>query len=204
MVAEDTGVWSTALPLVLIVLLPKDGGGFGPIGLFPTLIRIWMKARSMVARDWEELTASPDLYGSKGMGAQRAAWTSAFSAEAAACDGKNHAAVLLDLVKAFEMVSHAELARAARKHGFSLKVLRLSLAAYRIALSIGIDEVYSDTVTACRGITAGSGFATTELRLLLTDLMFDLRHLWPASLKLYVDDLTIAAQGTPAEVTKVS
>ena len=83
MLAEDTGDWSTALPLVLIVLLPKDGGGFRPIGLFPTLIRVWMRARSMVARDWEELTASPDLYGAKGMGAQRAAWTSTFSAEAA-------------------------------------------------------------------------------------------------------------------------
>ena len=74
--AEDTGDWSSALPLVLIVLLPKDCGGFRPIGLFPTLIRVWMRARSMVARDWEELTASPDLYGAKGMGAQRAAWTS--------------------------------------------------------------------------------------------------------------------------------
>ena len=35
MLAEDTGDWSTALTLVLIVLLPKDGGGFRPIGLFP-------------------------------------------------------------------------------------------------------------------------------------------------------------------------
>ena len=198
MLAEDTGDWSTALPLVLIVLLPKDGGGFRPIGLFPTLIRVWMRARSMVARDWEELTASPDLYGAKGMGAQRrAAWTSTFSAEAAAADNHAYSAVLLDLVKAFEMVDHRELAQAAKKHGFSLKVLRLSLAVYRIARSIGIEEVYSTTVTANRGITAGSGFATTELRVLLTDLLFDLRKLWPTSLKLYVDDLTIAAKGEP-------
>ena len=60
----------------------------------------------MVARDWEELTASPDLYGAKGMGAQRAAWTSTFSAEAAAADSQAYSAVLLDLVKAFEMVDH--------------------------------------------------------------------------------------------------
>ena len=203
MTAEDTGDWSSALPLVLIVLLPKDGGGFRPIGLFPTLIRVWMRARSMVARDWEELTASPDMYGAKGMGAQRAAWTSTFSAEAAAADGQAYSAVLLDLVKAFELVDHRELALAAKRHGFSLKVLRLSLAAYRIARSIGIEEVYSGTVTANCGITAGSGFATNELRILLTDLLYDLRRLWPASLKLYVDDLTIAAKGEPAQVASI-
>ena len=68
---------------------------------------------------------------------------------------------------------------------------------------MGIEEVYSSTVTANRGITAGSGSATTELRVLLTDLLFDLRRLWPASLKLYVDDLTIAAKGEPAQVASV-
>ena len=203
MMAEDTGDWSAAISLVLIVLLPKDGGGFRPIGLFPTLIRVWMRARSTVARDYEELTASPELYGAKGMGAQRAAWTTTFSAEAAAADGQAYSAVLLDLVKAFELVDHRELALAAKRHGFSLKVLRLSLAAYRIARTLGIEEVYSGTVVANCGITAGSGFATTELRILLTDLLHDLRRLWPAPLKLYVDDLTIAAKGEPARVAEV-
>ena len=84
MLAENTGNWSEAIALVLIVLLPKEGGGHRPIGLFPTLIRVWMRARAALARDWDKLTASPDLFGSKGMGAQRAAWTSAFAAETAA------------------------------------------------------------------------------------------------------------------------
>ena len=202
MLAEDTGDWSTAISLVLIVLLPKEGGGYRPIGLFPTLIRVWMRARAAVARDWEELTASPGQYGAKGMGAQRAAWTAAFSAETAMSSGNDHAAVLLDLVKAFEMINHSDLVRAAKEHGFSLKVLRLSLAAYRLARSVGIEEVYSNTVCATRGITAGSGFATTELRLLLVDLMYDLRKLWPVEVKLYVDDLTISASGEPHSVVE--
>ena len=86
----------------------------------------------------------PELYGGRGMGAQRAAWLAAFSAEAAAASGADHAAALLDLVKAFEMIPHCLLVRAARKHGFSLKVLRLSLAAYRIARTIGVDGVFSE------------------------------------------------------------
>ena len=61
-----------------------------------------MRVRSTTARDWEELTAAPELYGAKGMGAQRAAWTETFSAEAAAQTGLSYAAALLNLIRAFE------------------------------------------------------------------------------------------------------
>ena len=47
---EDKGDWCDVLNLVLIVLLPKSAGGFRPIGLFPTVIRIWMRARYGIAR----------------------------------------------------------------------------------------------------------------------------------------------------------
>jgi hypothetical protein len=49
---------------------------------------------------------------------------------------------------------------------------------------------------ACRGITAGSGFATSELRLLFLDLIINIVTFWPlAQLVLYVDDLTITDHG---------
>ena len=48
--AEALGDWSLALNLVLIVLLPKPDGGLRPIGLFPTLVRLWMRTRAAVAR----------------------------------------------------------------------------------------------------------------------------------------------------------
>jgi hypothetical protein len=72
----------------------------------------------------------------------------------------------------------------ARENGFNLKVLRLSLAAYRIARTIGVDRVFSTPVVANRGTTAGSVLGTTELRILLTDLMFSLEKMWGAELKL--------------------
>ena len=37
--------------------------------------------------------------------------------------------------------------------------------------------------------------ATTELRLLLTEMKFLLKKAWPVGLKLYVDDLTITGSG---------
>ena len=42
-----------------------------------------MRARMVQIRTWEANNFSKELYGGKGMGAQRAAWVEAFSAESA-------------------------------------------------------------------------------------------------------------------------
>ena len=76
------------------------------------------------------------------MGAHWAAWVASFQAEAAAVNRLEYAAALLDLVKAFEWVPHYLLARAAAQGGYSVGVLRLSFAAYRVARSVGVDGVY--------------------------------------------------------------
>ena len=63
---------------------------------------------------------------------------------------------------------------------------------------IGIEGIFSRRVLASRGITAGSGFATTELRVLLHSMVLTLQCKWRSSisLKLYVDDLTLIAIGS--------
>ena len=48
------------------------------------------------------------------MGAQKAAWQEAFTAEAASLSGLKHAQALLDLVNAFETVPHSVLVEAAK------------------------------------------------------------------------------------------
>ena len=76
---------------MLIVLLPKSSGGFRPIGLFPTIIRIWMRARLVTVRAWESANAMPSIFGGAGMGAQKAAWQAAFVGECAALAKQSHA-----------------------------------------------------------------------------------------------------------------
>ena len=98
------------------------------------------------------------------MGAQRASWQMAFKSEAAGAKGAGFPRSLLDLVKAFEKVRHWTIARAGRKHGYNLWLLRLSLQAYRIKRTISVEGCFSREVAACCGITAGFTFATTELR----------------------------------------
>ena len=161
-----------------------------------------MRARITQARTWEQANHSDALFGGKGMGAQRAAWVEAFTVEAAALQQEEQAQALLDLTKAFELVDHSKLVDAAIKRKYPLAILKLSLAAYRLPRSIGIDGNFSREVTATRGITAGSGFATSELRLLLIDLLEDTQAHWGLSvrLSLYVDDLTISVRGKAAFV----
>ncbi len=49
---ECAGCWARTLRLVLTVLLPKTDGGRRPIGLFPTIVRVWMRACANYASAW--------------------------------------------------------------------------------------------------------------------------------------------------------
>ena len=63
-------------------------------------------------------------------------------------DGLAYAQTLLDLIKAFEKLPHDLIAKAAKKLGYCLYTLRLSLAAYRLPRAIGIDGMYSESLSA--------------------------------------------------------
>ena len=184
--------------VAVIALLPKPDGGRRPIGLFPAVIRVWMRARSAILRDWERKNDHPSLCGSAGKAATRATWLSAWEAESARAREGLYAQALLDLAKAFETVPHAELWRQAEERGYPLRILRLALAAYRAPRVIGADGVYSRLVRASRGITAGSGTATAELRVLVLGLLDILRIQCPnITAAVYVDDVNLEASDRP-------
>ncbi len=66
---ERRGRWGSLICLVVIVLLPKPDGGRRPIGLFPALVRIWMRARVDLARRWEQQHHRSGIFGGAEMGA---------------------------------------------------------------------------------------------------------------------------------------
>eukprot|EP00973_Karenia_brevis_P042842 5930667-Karenia_brevis.AAC.1 len=115
-----------------------------------------MRARVFIARCWEQAHHIHGIFGGPGRGAQRASWISALASEGASLKKFDHVQIFMDLVQAFQTIPHSLLAAAAQAKGYDLAILRLSLAAYRLQRSIGIDGVYSHTVCATRGITAGS------------------------------------------------
>ena len=137
-------------------------------------------------------------------GSPKAAWQAAFRAELADAVSDEKVVALLDMTKAFETIPHKVLAHTARKYGYNLALLRLSVPSYRLPRSVGLDGVQSAPMTATRGITAGSGFATTELRILMQDVVLRTLAEWGPTigLMLYVDDLTVETSGTPAEAAR--
>ena len=92
---------------------------------------------------------------------------------------------------------HELLVTQAQKYQYSLLILRLSIAAYRLPRTVSVAAVCSKLVTAARGITAGAVHATIELRLLLIQPRDHAKRAFPmASISAYVDDVTIEAIGT--------
>ena len=132
-----------------------------------------MRTRKNIAADWEEAHQKPYLYAGKKMGATVAAWKQGFRAEQAAESGRavNYCEALLDLVKAFDMVPHWVLIREGIDLGYPMWLLRLSIATYKMKRVIRIRKVVSGVVVAIRGMTAGFGFATIEMRLVMINII---------------------------------
>ena len=201
--AELLGEWPEAVGVVVIAMLAKPQGGFRPIGLFPTLVRVWMRLRLPVAQAWQAANERGYFYAGPAKGAQVAAWKQAARAEMAKAMNLDYATVLLDLIKAFETIPHDWLVLQARKFGYNLYLLRLSLASYKLARTIRVAGTYAHLVVATRGITAGAGLATIELRLLLIECMDAVAVAHPVvKLTVYVDDVALEAMATYDRVKK--
>lgn len=93
---EAAGRWPEVVQLVIIVLLAKADGGYRPIGLLPTLPRIWMRARRAVARGWEASQARPYLFVGVAKWATVAAWKQSTRPEFAASLNAGYSQALLD------------------------------------------------------------------------------------------------------------
>ena len=154
---------------------------------------------------WEERNKRGYLYAGKAKAANVAAWKQAVAAEIAAAAGTEvqYAQALLDLVKAFELIPLWLLVREAAALGYTLKVLRLSISVYSLERVIRIGGVVSKNILAWTGITAGSIFATTEMRIILIRVMDAATKAFPrVNPVLFVDDLAAEMMGPAKHVVQ--
>ena len=161
----------------------------------PSIIRWWMRARLGVARAWQAANDRPYLYAGPRKGAS---WKQAARAELTQTSKHiEFANVMLDMVKAFERVPYQWLVAQGAECGYNIAILRLSIAAYRLARTITVDGVCSVLLVATRGITAGAVHATIELRVLIMHWMDQVVVEFPlATITVYVDDTSIESYGT--------
>ena len=197
-ICEAKGAWPSLSTAVLVALLPKSTTGRRPIGLFPWLPKIWGKARRSEASRWEIANSRPYLYAGPGKGANIAVWKQAARAEHANALPVSSAFGMsfIDLVKAFDKVPWHLLVQEAIRLGYSLWLLRLSLAAYAAPRLIRIDGTVSKPICPKRSLAAGGGFATTEMRLVMIHLVDTALAAAPyVNPTLYVDDLSVDVAG---------
>ncbi len=110
MACEAIGYIPRLLALVIVKLIPQKDGGRRPIGLMPSLYRIWAKIRAGDVRDWERRWSRRYFAAGPGKSAEMAAWNAALRAEIAAASRADSASILWDLLKCFEHGQHEMLA----------------------------------------------------------------------------------------------
>ena len=198
---EREGVWPDQVHEALMYFIPKLAGGRRPIGLLAALPRLWAKVRRERVRKWRHEMGKGYDWMRKGKGAQQAVWIQSVMEEAAQQRGLASAAVLVDLVKAFEQVMLQLVWTAGIQHGFPMNILRLSLEACAFPRRMVFRGAYSQrVVTTLSAILAGHGFGTDFMLLALMGPIDQLLGKHPRlSVFLVADDAKFGIQGPSEE-----
>ena len=167
MVIEACGLWPSMVELILVVQIPKADGGRRPIGLLPTLVRVWEKIRKPIVEAWRCTVERGYNFAAKGKSSETAAWIQAHNAEVAVSKGGSSVAALLDLTKAFEMVRLELIWLAGLTMHFPPTILRLVLEAFSFCRRLTLMGAVSEPVFTLSSILAGGGYATDALFIIM-------------------------------------
>ena len=199
---ESQGSWPEAVGTALIHLIPKPDGGRRPVGVLPTIVRVWERVRKPIVQTWLEDNARSYDWATRGRSSEGAVWHLSILDEAAAANGLASGSTFMDLAKAFEHVSLRHVWEAGVKHKFPLALLRLILEAFAFSRRLCYNGAISDPVDTLSAVLAGGGFAQVALLLTLIDPLdrIQAKYTIGTTLCLYVDDIAVHVVGQPGVV----
>ena len=127
---------------------------------------------------------------------EQCVWEQSLDGEYAVATGRKAASVLIDLVKAYEMLGHRMCLGRFADAGVPMRYARWCLMCYGGPRVLRLDDVFSDAFRVGSSIVAGCAGATTLLRAVLLktcDLAVQkgLNMATRFSLKVVVDDITV-------------
>jgi ribonuclease HI len=195
---------------MVVKLIDKKDATFRPIVLFRSLYRLHGRLLAESTREWERhaLANTPfaNNQGRETLDSTFRCWVRQ-AIQLTTGSAASAADILIDLRKCFEYLSRELLWKSCVDHGFPLHAVRLSMQTYAWPRYIlGAYDYVGKTVTAARGIAAGSPFATTELKVYLLKLARSIQIASgpKVSLSIFVDDFSIStAQTTDEQTAKV-
>jgi hypothetical protein len=194
--AEAVGQYPRSGRYILTTPIPKVDGGLRPINLFPAVFRLHSRCRSRWLREW---AAGRGRHVAINMAQGRHTNDGVYRLllrQGLRPNQGHQATVLWDIKKAFENVRRDQLVLAAKKFGYPLGWLRLSLASYRWNRTLVVEHAAGRTVQAQVGFGAGAMSATYELNLYLLGMIHAHAQAFPSvGLSVHVDDIIRDFQG---------
>ena len=149
-----------------LLMYDKLLGGFRPIGLLPSIIRLWEVCRKRALWDWERENRRSYNWAAPGNSSYTVVAHQRLAAEAMP-NGFFSALALLDLVKAYELVPHHRILDGAVAFNFPLVILRVLFCVFNLPRRICIQVCFSsfDVGASFSTIIAGSVFGPCLLRM---------------------------------------
>jgi ribonuclease HI len=188
---------------LMIMLLAKPQGGYRPIGIFPSIYRLWMKIRRPICAEWERRWHRPFFGMAEGREPGDSVWRTAIRAEAAQRSNQAAATLMWDMVKAYEMIRYSHLVREAVAVGFPLTILKLNIRAYTMVRYISMRGMVLRCAAPKRGIGAGCGAATTLIKVNYLRPFTEANLRIPRlRLSIFVDDVELSQEGTEQDIIK--
>ena len=203
---ERTLTWHAPIQTLIYFLVPKTPTGERPIGLMPSIVRVWERVRKPILDQW--MISQTQSYDSacKGRSDEMAAWQHlVLEEEQDDKSGMGRATALLDMTKCFEQVRLWHVWRWGCHWGFPRALLRIILLVFSFQRRVGLWESVSQPVTTYAAIIAGSVFSCAILHMLFIWPCDCLMSKWPRlRLTKYMDDLTISYRGMNHTVATVN
>ena len=155
----------------MLLLYEKVQGGVRPIGLLPTIIRLWEYCRKTYLWDWGKENQRAYNWAAPGKSSSTVVTHQLLAVESTGPDFFSSLA-LLDLVKAYELVPHHRILAGAIRFGFPLAILRVIFAVFNLDRFICIQGCFSSAVHVLFStIIAGSVFGPALLRMSMQEAL---------------------------------
>ena len=158
----------------IVHLIPKPSWGQRPVGLLPSRVRLWERARKEDMGAWRKAHAKDFDWMREGKGAERSIWAQTVYEEAAKGRGNETASVMLDLTKAFEQVLLQKVWEQGMLQNMPGQLLVMALESCAFGRRLTFKGAVSDVVNTLSAILAGSGFAVDLLTVVLSSGLDDL------------------------------
>ncbi len=191
---ELLSTFPSQVRLVTTPLLEKPKGGHRPIAVYPSIYRLWAKARRTVTQGWEARHPRSYFSAAAGNGPADTVWRQQVKQESNVMTKGTAVSILWDLEAFFERIDRQRLYRRAAATGFPLPVLRLALDMYSAPKVLVMGKRIAREVWPTAGVGAGCGIACTLVKLYTLLPMDALMARLPKTVDvdLHVDDFCVS------------